>query len=226
MQIYNNMDSNAIQRIISSERLSPYLVFHNGNLNNAFAHYKANIEISEALYPLLAILEIGLRNNIDRQLQRMFYDKNWFNQHDFIREISSFQMDKISDARKLILRDKDIVLPGAMVAELSFGFWTSLLDVRFERIFWKNLRHAFPNCPKHLRQRRTMSTKFNGIRKLRNRVFHHESISWNVAALIKYRNEIFEGIDWLDKDLLEWSHDLFRIDEIINYNRKIILKND
>lgn len=71
MQIYNNMDPNAIQKIISSERLSPYLAFHNGNLNDALIHYKTNIEISEAFYPLLSILEIGLRNNIDQQLKRI-----------------------------------------------------------------------------------------------------------------------------------------------------------
>ncbi|HKK10318.1 MAG TPA: hypothetical protein VJ939_05745, partial [Bacteroidales bacterium] len=72
------------------------------------------------------------------------------------------------------MREKKAIATGRVIAELSFGFWTSLFDSRFEKTLWKNLRLAFPNCPKHIRQRKTMSSKFNGIRKLRNRIFHHE----------------------------------------------------
>ena len=60
-----------------------------------------------------------------------------------------------------------------------------------------------------------MSSKFNGIRKLRNRIFHYESVTWNLDVLKNYKNEIIEGIDWLDKDLLSWSDDLIRFDEVI-----------
>jgi hypothetical protein len=67
-----------------------------------------------------------------------------------------------------------------------------------------------------------MSSKFNGIRKLRNRIFHHESISWNLDAVNEYKKEMIEGINWLDKDLLEWSNDLIRIDDVIKKREKII----
>ena len=67
-----------------------------------------------------------------------------------------------------------------------------------------------------------MSSKFNGIRKFRNRIFHHESVSWNIDALKNYKNEIIEGIDWLDINLLKWSIGIFRVEEVIEKQIEII----
>ena len=217
------MDRKAIERIISIERLEPYLKHHSNDFDKAVEHYKANIEISEAFYPLLSILEIGLRNNFDYQLKRRFDDDNWFENSEFIKIVSRFQIDRVSEARNTILREKKDITTGKIISELSFGFWTSLLDSKFEKTLWKNLRLAFPNCPKNIRQRKTMSSKLNGVRRLRNRVFHHESITWSISALTNYQQEIIEGIDWLDKGLLEWSNDLIRFDDVIG-NRKGLIK--
>jgi hypothetical protein len=84
------------------------------------------------------------------------------------------------------------------------------------------LRLAFPNCPKEIRKRKTMSSKFNGIRKLRNRIFHHEAIAWNLNVLQTYKTEIIEGINWLDKDLINWTVELNNIDDTIEKYRQII----
>ena len=67
-----------------------------------------------------------------------------------------------------------------------------------------------------------MSAKFNGIRKLRNRIFHHEAITWNLGVVKNYNNEIIEGIDWLNEGLVEWSNDLIHIDKVINKRRHLI----
>ena len=216
------MDRKAIERIISIERLEPYLKHHLNDFDKAVEHYKANIEISEAFYPLLSILEIGLRNNFDYQLKRRFDDDNWFENSEFVKIVSRFQIDRVSEARNSILREKKEITTGKIISELSFGFWTSLLDSKFEKTLWKNLRLAFPNCPKNIRQRKTMSSKLNGVRRLRNRVFHHESITWSISALANYQQEIIEGIDWLDKGLLEWSNELIRFDEVIGKRKGLI----
>ncbi len=216
------MEIQAIERIISKERLEPYLKYHSGDFEKSVAHYKANIEISETFYTMLSILEIALRNNFDFQLKRKFNNDNWFENPEFIKIVSRFQIDRVSEARNNILREKKIITTGKIISELSFGFWTSLLDSKFEKTLWKNIRLAFPNCPKSIRKRKTMSSKFNGIRKFRNRIFHHESVTWSIAALTNYKNEIIEGIDWLDKDLLEWSVELFRFEEVIKKREKLI----
>ncbi len=216
------MEIQAIERIISKERLGPYLKYHSGDFEKAVAHYKANIEISETFYPMLSILEIALRNNLDFQLKRKFNDDNWFENSEFIKIVSRFQIDRVSEARNNIFREKKTITTGKIISELSFGFWTSLLDSKFEKTLWKNIRLAFPNCPKSIRKRKTMSSKFNGIRKFRNRIFHHESVTWNITALKNYKSEIIEGIDWLDKNLLEWSVELFRFEEVIKKREKLI----
>jgi len=216
------MEKKAIEQIISPERLAPYLKHHSGNFEKAVNHYKTNIEVSESFYPLLAILEIGLRNSIDFQLRRLFNDESWYENSSFIKIVSRFQIDRVSEARSCILREKKIISSGKIISELSFGFWTSLLDSKFEKSLWKNIRLAFPNCPKKIRQRKTMSSKFNGIRKLRNRIFHHESVTWSIPALKNYRNEIMEGIDWLNKDLLNWCQDIFRFDDVIEKRKDTI----
>lgn len=72
-----------IDRIISKDRLEPYLNCHNSDIDKAILHYKNNILISESFYPLLSILEIGLRNSIDYQLTKLYRDRKWFENEDF-----------------------------------------------------------------------------------------------------------------------------------------------
>jgi len=210
------MDKKSIERILSPERLEPYLKRHKNDFDKSIQHYKSNIKITESFYPLIAIIEIGLRNNINHQLAVYFGSKNWFDSPEFIKIVSGFQIDRVSDARKKILKSKQEITSSRIVSELTFGFWTSLFDSKYERNLWKPLRLSFPACPKNVRQRKTMSTKFNGIRKFRNRLFHHEAIAWNHKALVNYRNELIEGISWLDKELVNWSNDIFNIDTVLN----------
>lgn len=208
-----------IERIISKERLQPYLTHHKNEQEKAIQHYKSNILVSEAFYPLLSILEIGLRNSIDFQQIIRFNDKNWFENHEFIKVASRFQIDRISDARSNILSEKKEITSGRIISELSFGFWTSFFDTKFEMTLWKTLRLAFPNCPKEIRKRRTMSSKFNSIRKLRNRIFHHEAITWNLDVIQEYEKEILEALNWLNKDLVNWLEGLNHLDDVIESNR-------
>ncbi len=67
------MDKDSIiGRIISWERFEPYLDFHSNDTSKAKAHYKSNIFMTESFYPLLAILEVGLRNAVNNQLIKYF----------------------------------------------------------------------------------------------------------------------------------------------------------
>jgi len=218
------MDNNVlIEKIISKERLEPYLSRHKEDINKALMHYKGNIHISKSFYPLLAILEVGVRNLIDYHLTTFFNDRRWYENKEFLSLASRFQIDRISEAKAKRLCEKKEVTPSRIISEFSFGFWTSLFDTRFDMTLWKCLRLTFPNCPKKIRKRKTISCKLNTIRKLRNRIFHHEAISWNLDVLDKYRLELIEGIEWLDKGLLDWIVDLNHINVTIEKYRKTII---
>ena len=111
-----------IEKIISTERLTPYLKFHNNDKEKAIQHYKSNILISEAFYPLLSILEVGLRNSMDYQLTIWFNDNNWFENEEFIKIANKFQMDKISDAKANILSEKKILLLEELLRNFRLDF--------------------------------------------------------------------------------------------------------
>ena len=68
----------------------------------------------------------------------------------------------------------------------------------------------------------TIFPELKNILQLRNRIFHHESISWNLEVLESYKQDIIEGINWLDKYLLIWIDELNHVDQIIEKYRKAI----
>jgi hypothetical protein len=63
---------------LSNPRFNVYLSKTNNNFERAYKLYKANIELSEAFYPILSIAEISLRNTINETLKKYFNDNNWF----------------------------------------------------------------------------------------------------------------------------------------------------
>jgi hypothetical protein len=77
-----------------------------GNIAIAIDNYKGNILISKSIYPLLAILEIGLRNSINYQLTKKFNDRVWYENNDFVKIAANFQIDRISQARTNIYLEK------------------------------------------------------------------------------------------------------------------------
>lgn len=97
--------------------------------------------------------------------------KNWErNQRDYDSKIIKKMergtiVDRVSEARSNVQAEKKVVTPGKIISELSFGFRTSLFDTKFEMTLWKSLRLSFPNCPKEIRKRRSMSAKFNGWKR-------------------------------------------------------------
>ena len=63
---------------------------------------------------------------------------------------------------------------GKIIAELSFGFWVALLNKNYHRALWMNcLERAFPN---YEGKRRDLYMDLDRLRKLRNRIAHHEPI--------------------------------------------------
>jgi hypothetical protein len=91
---------------------------------------------------------------------------------------------------------------GRLVAELSFGFWTHLLDGVHEnwrvahRLWPAVLEPVFPHCPPAERRRRNVHGRFVEIKDIRNRAFHHERISHQVGVPLYDR--FVETVGWID----------------------------
>ncbi|KTD56767.1 Abi-like protein [Legionella santicrucis] len=176
--------------IFSQERLDGYLnhTSCNNSKADALIAYSWNLELSQVLYPGLQILEISLRNSLHHAISSHFDTEYWFDL-TFLHAREQKQIIQVKDDLKKVNKT---IEASRVVAELSFGFWTSLFDVRYEhnQILWpKLLKPTFQYLPKGQRTRAFLSRELNRIRFLRNRIFHHEPI-WHWKDLAEQHQQL------------------------------------
>lgn len=181
---------------LSSERIAAYRdrMREDGNAN-LFTHYAWNIALSGSLYPSLQILGVVFRNTINNAISQYSRQTNWYDDGAII---NIKDRDAIIKAKKTLAGINKPMEAGRVVAELNFGFWTALMDRRYEQVLWpKLLKPCFPHMPRNLRTRKNVSSRFEQIRRLRNRIFHHEPI-WYWRDLDKQHLDILEAIAWIE----------------------------
>ena len=178
------MEWDDLERHFSSARLGRYCTKRNGDKSKAAADYLYNILLAEALFPMLNLVEISFRNAVNTKLTNKYNEPAWWNK---IRHYTSCEriIIQIENVKSKLDREEENTAPSKVVAELTFGFWSTLFNSVYQQLFWQDLRLAFPYCPKKERQRKTISIQLNKIRKLRNRVFHHEPLLWLTPGLLE-----------------------------------------
>ena len=195
---------------LSSSRFNVYLAKTDNDFDKACQLYKANIELSEAFYPILSVLEVSLRNAVHETLKTRFQDEYWF-KNNLPAEFLPFVLkatQKLDAQRKAITADR-------IIAELNFGFWGRLFDRSYTSLLWKPLRLIFKNTPKPLRQRDTIADTLYRIRTLRNRIYHYEPIFGNLQDIENQYNEMQTFLMWLDNDLPKLLADIDRFADIL-----------
>lgn len=188
-----------LEAALAKERLLPYLQHTSGDPSKAIALYLWNIALSESLYSLINLSEITLRNKFHQALTKKFNRQDWY---------ESSWLDKpsaliISKAKEKLTKRRLDVTAGRVVAELNFGFWTSLLNVKYEHnhTLWPALApEIFKNVPRRLRTRKHQSPFAARLRILRNRIFHHEPI-WYWPNLANQVKEAETWLYWLNPDV-------------------------
>ncbi|GAB3423271.1 hypothetical protein [Niabella aquatica] len=146
------MTAQQLKYYLSSPRFNVYLAKTNNNFGRAYQLYKTNIELSEAFYPVLSVLEISLRNAVHETLKQHFQDEYWF-KNCLPVEFLPF----VSDATQKLAKRYRTITADRIVAELTFGFWDRLFNRNYTGLLWKPLRTIFKNTPKQLRQRDTIA---------------------------------------------------------------------
>ncbi len=186
-----------LTQALSHERLSAYARRAPGQGNRVlFAHYAWNMALSESLYPVLQALEVLLRNTVDNAARHYFGKADWYDDSRIIQHPND--RSSIDKARRILNRQNKPIEPGRIIAELNFGFWTSLFDRRYEQVLWpRMLKTTFPYMPRRIRTRQTLSKRFHRIRILRNRIFHHEPI-WYWQDLLQQHVDILQAISWIE----------------------------
>ncbi|MBO5250476.1 MAG: Abi family protein [Bacteroidaceae bacterium] len=181
----------------------------------AIDHYRSNIELAESFYPCLSVFEVALRNALSRELQTMTGREDWYTIFSDTPGLTNLNR-YITQAQKQIINCKESITASKVIVELTLGFWVSLLNREYERLLWKHLHRAFPYMPKHLRQRKNVSAPLNSFRTFRNRVFHNESICWNLTRVSEIHDNLFLVMEWINKDLPLWLKNIDRFEETKN----------
>ena len=173
-----------------------------------FEEYKQNLYKSEKYYILLSILEISLRNSINNY----FKDKisiDWLDRDTLHQDTKQ----KINEAKNKILYRKEYLTYDKIIAELPFGFWTSLFRKSYTNLIRiKDIKFIFPNLPtkqNKLINRNILDKKLNHIRKFRNRVFHYEKII-NKLEYTNIENDIFELLLYFDEGIYNFANELIK----------------
>lgn len=161
-----------LEQSLSPKRFAGYQA--SGSRLDAFAKYVWNLHICESLCPGFQLLEVAFRNKIHSQIGSVIGDKTWLlNQHAIIYPA---EQEVIAKAKQTLHLNRSPLTEDYLISEMKFGFWTSLLNTRYERLWPKIIAGVFPNMPKAMRTRADASICMNEVRKLRNAALHHHSI--------------------------------------------------
>ena len=182
---------------VSCARLDAYKHAGDDSPLHTVQRYLWNTALSEAFYPAMQGVEIGLRNALDLAVTRV-RGEDW-----------------LFDGSVLLPREQAIVLDLAgrlghtgpettrhgCLGGLGFGFWTALLSRSYDGVLWPELTAAaLPLVPRRIRSRSELGRRANAVRKLRNRVSHHEPI-WHWHDLESQHRAAGELLGWLSPEL-------------------------
>lgn len=191
-----------------------YYAAHPNDENKAILHYQSNIELSSSFYACLSVFEVALRNSLNRELVTKFGRDDWYRVIPSTQGLNGLNY-YITEAQRHISNRGEIVTSSKIIAELTFGFWVSLMNSQYEKVLWHDLRRAFPYMPKAKKQRKNISAPLNNFRAFRNRVFHNEPICWSKSYIDKIHKEILQVLYWINKDIPVWLEEFDTVDDVL-----------
>ena len=177
-------EADLLRGLEASFSMDTYLHAANGDRMRALRLYTWNTDISAAFYPPLQGIELALRHAVRRELSAC-YGEDWYDNPAAGLDFRS--RERVAAAKRAVAPNGETVAPSRVVEKLCFGFWTSLLSsggrleesadrkANYTRTLWKPaLRSAFPH--RTFLTRRQAQSAFERLRRLRNKVAHHEPI--------------------------------------------------
>ncbi|WP_327089076.1 hypothetical protein OIE66_00190 [Nonomuraea sp. NBC_01738] len=203
---------------MSAERITPYLSLASGELDSALRLYAWNIEISAAFYGPLQALEVTLRNALHRELAQSTGREEWWSSTRVTLDRTS--ADKVRAAGAAVRALHVTPTIGHIVAELSFGFWSSLLSSRHSydvRLWRPSLHRAFPG---YRGPRRPLYQDLYHLRRFRNRIAHHEPV--HHRHLEHDHANVLRILGYMCGDTAAWVRDNDRVPDVLRRRRQVL----
>lgn len=127
-----------IEDALSLERFSRYVQWAEGSHARALELYAINMQVSEALYTPMQMLEVALRNRIHSVMRAARHDR-WFEDDGFLA--TTIQREQVAKAVRDIKDGRKEPAPGRVVAALTFSFWTAMFSRPYEDL-WQTTLHG------------------------------------------------------------------------------------
>lgn len=174
----------------------------------ALVLYAWNAQIAAAFLAPLHIGEVVIRNSVSDALQNV-YGPRWPWSPGFEQSLPTPKIG-YSPRRDLQNARKGQTSTGKVIPELKFVFWQKMFTSRYDHRLWNaNLRRVFANLNTFKSVGQLRQEIYDGleeVRKLRNRIAHHEPIFNrnlnedfdSIVRLIELRCKITAG--WMVKN--------------------------
>lgn len=170
--------ASSLASTISKGRIKRYLTAAGGDTVSALKIYHWNTELSQAMYLAVQIWEITLRNRLNTILQRR-YGEDWpYDETVAVRQFTDADTEKLRSAIARQKKNRRMRFPptGSIVADLSAGFWVSLLSDSYEVPLGWNVYIGRVFAYDAALDRATAHRLCVRILDVRNRIAHHEPI--------------------------------------------------
>lgn len=197
----------ALERLLSSARLKPYIAATGGEVQLAADLYLWATQLAGALHALISFVEIAIRNAIDTELAAWNTvaggSPEWSRSGATAEPLYSLLRRPLSEARKRADQQASERGPAHhrhgqpathddVVAQLMFGSWVRLVrpvstaeSPARQRLLWEAAVHrAFPNAPQDDSSRVAVGDQLEMLRRLRNRIAHHDNL---LAVDVRHR---------------------------------------
>ncbi|WP_052809958.1 hypothetical protein [Streptomonospora alba] len=202
-------DAATVWTLLSEPRTAPYLEKADGDRQDALALYEWSARTAAAAFEDVGHLEVLLRNALDSRLRLRF--------HEDSRRIPWFLMPLPGDVHVAAsvqsvrerLREEGRESRDQIVAGLSFGFWSGLLDEAYEELWRECLHEVFPNSSG---RRAQVFSVLDGVRRLRNRLAHHDSLLG--VDIPAEAERIVEVARYIDRGAADWLAGRSRVLEV------------
>lgn len=205
--------------VLSAPRFATYLQARAGDRADALALYRWNLEVSAAFLVPLHVLEVTLRNAIVDAIEGV-HGGTWPWSAGFIRSLPNPPAPNYSPTRDLQVLSRQHQTSGKIIADLKFVFWERMLTSRHQGRIWDRAFYiVFPNSLQTLggssQARSELREDIEEIRKLRNRIAHHEPIF--MRPIYDDLDAIYRAVSWRSATAADW---LAEIDPVrVYYSR-------
>lgn len=220
---FTNKNLSKIAENISVDRLSSYKYDKADSTELILSRYIYNIQISESFYPVIAALEVALRNRLYNAVVKL-KGQNWLLEEIKQQAIlSENERNILLEAYNKLKRKNNLPSTGAVIAELTFGFWVNLCKKSYKNSLWDKqdfFSNVFPDFDNYfnsptLDKTKVMFPELKEILRLRNRIFHHEIIINNKNGIENCYDKTHKVLYSLSKEYADMFEDSFRFKDII-----------